>query len=51
MVERELLILEPIADAPEVGRWLSALDDGRVDTLRELDDVTDAIALPYFRPT
>ena len=43
MTERELLILEPIADAPEVGRWLSALDDGRRDTIRELDDVTDAM--------
>ena len=43
MSERELLILEPIADAPEVGRWLSALDDGRRDTIRELDEVTDAM--------
>lgn len=37
---RERLTLEPIADAPEVGRWLSALEDGRRDTLRELDTVT-----------
>ena len=43
MTERQLLILEPIADAPEVGRWLSALDDGRRDTIRELDEVTDAM--------
>ena len=43
VAERELLILEPIAEAPEVGRWLSALDDGRRDTIRELDDVTDAM--------
>jgi len=43
VTERELLILEPITDAPEVGRWLSALDDGRRDTIRELDDVTDAM--------
>ncbi|MGZ8630008.1 MAG: DinB family protein [Actinomycetota bacterium] len=43
MTERELLVLEPIAVAPEVGRWLSALDDGRRDTIRELDDVTDAM--------
>jgi hypothetical protein len=43
MTERELLVLEPIADAPEVGRWLSALDDGRRDTILELDDVTDAM--------
>src|SRR5688572_9752524 len=41
MGERELLILEPMADAPEVGRWLSAMEDGRHDTLRELDGVTD----------
>jgi DinB family protein len=36
---RELLALQPIADDPEVGRWLAALEDGRRDTLRELDDV------------
>jgi hypothetical protein len=41
VTERELLTLEPIADAPEVGRWLSALEDGRRDTLSELDNVTD----------
>ena len=43
MTNRELLILEPAADAPEVGRWLSALDDGRRDTISELDDVTEAM--------
>ena len=43
MTERELLTLEPIADVPEVGRWLSALEDGRRDTLRELAGVTDGI--------
>ena len=37
---RQRLILEPIADDPEVGRWLAALEDGRRDTLRELDRVT-----------
>ncbi len=41
MPEREMLILEPIADAPEVGRWLSAMEDGRRDTLRELEGVSD----------
>ena len=41
MTERERLVLEPIADAPEVGRWLSALDDGRTDTIRELREVTE----------
>ena len=37
---RERLALEPIADDPEVGRWLAALEDGRRDTLRELEGVT-----------
>jgi hypothetical protein len=36
---RERLILEPIADDREVGRWLAALEDARRDTLRELDAV------------
>ena len=38
--EREVLALRPIADDPEVGRWLAALEDGRRDTLRELEGVT-----------
>ncbi len=37
---REILALAPIADDPEVGRWLAALEDGRRDTLRELETVT-----------
>jgi len=37
---RERLVLDPIADDPEVGRWLAALEDGRRDTLRELERVT-----------
>jgi uncharacterized damage-inducible protein DinB len=37
---RERLALDPIADDPEVGRWLAALEDGRRDTLRELERVT-----------
>jgi DinB superfamily len=37
---RERLTLEPIADDPEVGRWLAALEDGRRDTVRELERVT-----------
>ena len=40
---RERLVLDPIAEDAEVGRWLSALEDGRRDTLRELDGVTDAM--------
>jgi uncharacterized damage-inducible protein DinB len=43
VTKRELLTLEPIADTPEVGRWLSAMEDGRRDTLRELEGVTDAM--------
>ena len=38
--QRRKLTLEPIADDPEVGRWLAALEDGRRDTLRELETVT-----------
>jgi hypothetical protein len=37
---RERLALDPIADDPEVGRWLAALEDGRLDTVRELERVT-----------
>ena len=37
--EREQLTLDPIADAPEVGRWLAAMQDARRDTLRELEGV------------
>jgi hypothetical protein len=38
--ERETLVLEPMADDPEVGRWLAAMEDARRDTIRELADVT-----------
>jgi hypothetical protein len=34
------MVLEPIGTDPEMGRWLAALEDGRRDTLRELDGVT-----------
>jgi hypothetical protein len=37
---REVLALDPLADDPEVGRWLAALEDARRDTLRELEGVT-----------
>jgi hypothetical protein len=40
--ERELLSLEPIADDPEVGRWLAAMEDCRRDTLQALEGVDDA---------
>jgi hypothetical protein len=38
--DRERLVLEPLGDDPEVGRWLAALDDARRDTLGELRGVT-----------
>src|SRR5215212_579748 len=41
--ERERLVLDPIAEDAEVGRWLAALEDGRRDTLRELERVTPAM--------
>jgi hypothetical protein len=40
--ERERLTLEiGLADAPEVGRWLAAMEDGRRDTLKELEGITE----------
>lgn len=39
--EHELLTLEPIADVPEIGRWLSAMEDRRRDTC--------ALSLARFR--
>lgn len=41
MSERDVRTLSPMADAPEVGRWLSAMEEGRRDTLRELQGVSD----------
>ena len=41
--EREVLSLEPIADDPEVGRWLSALEDCRHDTLEVLEGIPDEV--------
>jgi uncharacterized damage-inducible protein DinB len=41
MEEREVLTLAPMADVPEVGRWLSAMQDARRDTLHELEGVAD----------
>jgi uncharacterized damage-inducible protein DinB len=38
---RRVLTLEPIADDPEVGRWLAAMQDARRDTVRELEGLTD----------
>jgi uncharacterized damage-inducible protein DinB len=39
--EREVLTLKPMAGDPEVGRWLSAMEVTRDDTLRELSEVPD----------
>jgi len=41
MQSRRVLSLEPIGEDPEVGRWLSAMEDARRDTLRELKGVPD----------
>ena len=38
--ERKVLVLEPLADDPEVGRWLAALEDARRDTIHELSGVS-----------
>jgi hypothetical protein len=40
MTARQRLVLAPIGDDPEVGRWLAALEDCRRDTLKELARVT-----------
>ena len=40
MTARRRLVLTPIGDDPEIGRWLAALEDGRADTLKELDGVS-----------
>jgi uncharacterized damage-inducible protein DinB len=37
---RKLRVLEPLADDPEVGRWLAALEDARRDTIQELSSVS-----------
>lgn len=41
MPDREVLSLEPIADVPEVGRWLSTMEDARRDTLKEVEGIPD----------
>jgi len=40
MTVRRRLVLTPIGHDPEIGRWLAALEDGRADTLQELEGVT-----------
>lgn len=49
MPQRELLVLKPIADDPEVGRWLAALEECRQRTLTELESVNDEM-LDVRRP-
>src|SRR5947207_3256189 len=39
--EKEVLALEPMADDPEVGRWLSAMEDARRDTLHEVEGLPE----------
>jgi hypothetical protein len=48
--QRRVLALVPIADDPEIGRWLAALEDGRRNTLTELDDVTPEMVDWYPEP-
>ena len=43
MTDRDRLVLEPIAAASQVGLLLSALEDGRRRTLRELESVDDGM--------
>ncbi len=38
-----MLALDPIADDPEVGRWLAALKDCRRDTLKELGGIPEEL--------
>jgi uncharacterized damage-inducible protein DinB len=41
---RYRLVLDPVADDPEIGRWLSALDEVRRDTLAVVTDLSgDAV--------
>lgn len=42
MTDRDRLVLEPIADAPQLGLLIAALEDGRRRTLRELASVSDS---------
>lgn len=41
MTDRDRLVLEPTAGAPQVGLLIAALEDGRRRTLRELEPVPD----------
>jgi uncharacterized damage-inducible protein DinB len=38
-MDRYRLVLDPVADDPEIGRWLAALDEVRRDTLKVLNDI------------
>ncbi len=41
MTERERLVLEPVADDPEIGRWLAAFEEVRRDTLKVVGEIPD----------
>ena len=41
MTERERLVLDPVADDPEIGRWLSAFEKVRRDTLAVVSEIPD----------
>jgi uncharacterized damage-inducible protein DinB len=43
VTDRDRLVLEPTAGAPQVGLLLAALEDGRRRTLRELESVDDGM--------
>jgi uncharacterized damage-inducible protein DinB len=39
VTERERLALDPIADDPEIGRWLAAFEEVRHDTLKVIGEI------------
>ena len=39
MTERERLVLEPVAGDPEIGRWLAAFEEVRLDTLKVIGEI------------
>ncbi len=41
-MDRDRLVLDPVADDPEIGRWLAAFEEVRRDTLAVLADIPDA---------
>ena len=39
MADRERLVLDPVADDPEIGHWLAALEEVRRDTLKVVNEI------------